>query len=47
MGWTIPQFARRADLSEGAVRNIDHDDWQPSGKTIKALEALVSMEFEG
>lgn len=34
-------YAREADVSEITVRGIDGDDWNPTLKTIKKLEAVI------
>jgi len=34
-------FARQANVSEWATRNINDPDWNPQARTLQALESVV------
>lgn len=39
--WRPARLAREAGLSDMTTRGMGHDDWAPSGSTVRALEKLI------
>lgn len=45
-GWAKSRLAVEAGLSVNALRDFDHDDWNPRIETIRQLERLIPADFE-
>lgn len=44
-GWTKTRLAREADINETTLRNFHRPDWNPTLKTIQAIEAIIPADF--
>jgi ribosome-binding protein aMBF1 (putative translation factor) len=44
-GWTPTQLAREAGLSDTVTRGMDREDWAPSGRSVRALEILIPLDW--
>ena len=40
--WTPYKIAKQAGISEASARKIQRDDWNPTAKTLRALETLIN-----
>lgn len=45
MGWSNNLMAKKANVSEAAVRKIDHPGWNCYLSTLRKLEAVVPADF--
>ena len=43
--WKPARLAREARLSDVTTRGMARSDWSPSGSTIRALEALIPVDW--
>ena len=42
--WTTYKIAKYAGISEASARKIRRDDWNPTAKTLRALETLINTD---
>ena len=45
--WTKLEFAARAGINESVLRRFWHEDWNPTVKTLRAMESAVPPRFKG
>ncbi|WP_431861448.1 helix-turn-helix domain-containing protein [Azospirillum sp.] len=44
-GLSIEQMGERAEVAEGAIRDIRKPTWRPTFTTVKKLEAVIPSSF--
>jgi hypothetical protein len=40
-GWTKTRLARQAGLQDTVLRGLDSEEWNPTKRTIEALESVI------
>lgn len=45
-GLSKGRLAGRAGLRESTLRKFDRDDWNPTLKTLRALESIIPADFD-
>ncbi|MFD2232789.1 helix-turn-helix domain-containing protein [Phaeospirillum tilakii] len=45
-GWTKTRLAREAGLHDTRLRHMDDDGWNPTRRTIEALESVIPPDWQ-